>query len=84
MGLPRIRKSKKGKNSVIAGIQKLQDYKIYVHPHCMNTQIELNNYVWDKDKETGKTLNEPIDEYNHIMDAMRYATEGLNGRTFSF
>ena len=84
LGLPRIRKSKKGKNSVIAGIQKLQDYKIYVHPHCMNTQIELNNYVWDKDKETGKTLNEPIDEYNHIMDAMRYATEGLNGRTFSF
>ena len=50
----------------------------------MNTQIELNNYVGDKDKETGKTLNEPIDEYNHIMDAMRYATEGLNGRTFSF
>ena len=37
LGLPRIRKSKKGKNSVIAGIQKLQDYKIYVHPHCMNT-----------------------------------------------
>lgn len=50
----------------------------------MNTLIELNNYVWDKDKETGKTLNKPVDEYNHLMDAMRYATERLNGRTFSF
>lgn len=84
LGLPRIRKAKKGRDSVIAGIQKLQDFKIYVHPTCMNAQIELNNYVWDKDKETGKALNKPVDEYNHLMDAMRYATERLNGRTFSF
>lgn len=84
LGLNRLRKAKKGKDSVIAGIQKLQDYTIYVHPRCMNTLIELNNYVWDKDKETGKTLNKPVDEYNHLMDAMRYATERLNGRTFSF
>lgn len=84
LGLNRLRKCKKGKDSIIAGIQKLQDYQIYVHPRCMNTIVELNNYVWDKDKETGKTLNHPIDDYNHLMDALRYATEALNGRTFSF
>lgn len=84
LGLNRLRRCKKGKDSIIAGIQKLQDYQIYVHPRCMNTIVELNNYVWDKDKETGKTLNHPIDDYNHLMDALRYATEALNGRTFSF
>lgn len=84
LGLNRIKASKKGHGSKIAGIQKLMDYKIYVHPRCVNHIVELSNYVWDKDKDTGKPINEPIDEYNHLMDALRYATEKCNGRTFSF
>lgn len=84
LGLNRIRKAKKGKDSVLAGIQKLQDYTIYVHPRCMNTIVEFSNYVWDKDRDSGKIINRPVDEYNHLMDALRYATEGLNGRRFSF
>lgn len=84
LGLNRIKAAKKGKGSVLAGIQKLQDYHIYVHPRCMNHVVEFSNYVWDKDKDTGKPINEPIDEYNHLMDALRYATERCNRRTFSF
>ena len=38
----------------------------------MNHVVEFSNYVWDKDKDTGKPINEPMDEYNHLMDALRY------------
>lgn len=82
-GIQRIRPAKKGPDSVRAGIQKLQDYHIYVHPRCTNTLIELNNYVWDKDKD-GRVLNQPMDAYNHLMDAFRYATEKIGQANFSF
>lgn len=84
LGLSRIVGAKKGRGSVQAGIQKLQDYKIYVHPSCVNTIVELSNYVWDTDKTTGKPTTDPIEDYNHLMDALRYATENLRGRTFSW
>lgn len=75
LGLRRCRPAKKGKDSILFGIQKIQNYKIYVHPRCENTQIELNNYVWDN--KDGQIINKPIDDYNHLMDAMRYACENL-------
>lgn len=84
MGLGRIYGAKKGKGSIEAGIQKLQDYKIIVHPRCPNVIVELSNYVWDTDKETNLPLTKPIDDYNHLMDAMRYGTEELNKSTFSW
>lgn len=82
-GVPRIRPAKKGPDSVRAGILKLQDYKIIIHPSCYNFIIEINNYVWDVDKD-GKVLNDPIDDYNHLMDALRYASEKLGQQNFSF
>jgi phage terminase large subunit len=46
-----------------------------VHPKCENTLVELNNYCWDiKD---GIAINKPIDTYNHLMDALRYAMEQI-------
>ena len=74
LGLYRIKPSKKGKDSINAGIQFIQDFKIYVHPRCVNFLTEISNYSWDKDK-FGKAVNKPIDEFNHLMDAMRYALE---------
>ena len=82
-GIQRIRPAKKGPDSVRAGIQKLQDYHIYVHPRCCNTLVEFNNYVWDKDKD-GRVLNIPMDSYNHAMDAFRYAAEKVGQQNFSF
>lgn len=75
-GIPRIRAAKKGKDSINNGIQLLQQYKIYVHPKCTNTMLELSNYVWDRDKND-KLVNKPIDEYNHLLDSLRYACEPL-------
>lgn len=83
LGIQRIRPAKKGADSVRAGIQKLQDYHIYVHPRCPNVLVELNNYIWDKDKD-GRVLNQPIDDYNHALDAFRYSAEKIGQMNFSF
>lgn len=74
LGLPNIEGARKGKDSVINGIDFIQGYQIIVHPQCVNFITEISNYVWAKDK-FGKTLNKPIDDFNHLMDAMRYALE---------
>lgn len=83
LGLSRIVGAKKGRGSVLAGIQKLQDFQIIVHPRCVNAIVEFSNYVWDTNKE-GEQVNKPIDEYNHLMDALRYATEDITTQAFGF
>ena len=74
LGLRRIRPAQKGKDSILNGIDRIQDYEIIIHPKCRNFLTEIYNYTWDKDK-FGRIINRPIDEYNHLMDAMRYALE---------
>lgn len=74
LGLLRIHAAKKGRDSVMNGIQLIQDYKIIIHPRCVNFLTEISNYTWDKDK-FDNTINQPIDDFNHLMDAMRYAME---------
>lgn len=73
MGL-RISGARKGKDSVLNGIQWIQDFEIIIHPRCVNFITEISNYTWDTDK-FGNKLNRPIDAFNHLMDAMRYALE---------
>ena len=73
MGL-HITGAKKGKDSVNNGIQWIQDLEIIIHPRCVNFLTEISNYTWDVDR-FGKKLNVPIDDFNHLMDAMRYALE---------
>ena len=70
----RIRPAAKGKDSVQNGIQWIQELQIIIHPRCVNFLTEISNYTWDKDK-FGNKLNVPIDDFNHLMDAMRYALE---------
>ncbi len=70
----RIKGAKKGKDSVLNGIQWIQELEIIIHPRCVNFLTEISNYTWDKDK-FGTKLNVPIDDFNHLMDAMRYALE---------
>lgn len=84
LGLRNIRGSRKGKDSVNNGIQYIQDFHIIIHPKCVNFLTEISNYTWDVDK-FGKKINKPIDDFNHLMDAMRYALQDfIKGETFSF
>lgn len=70
----RVHGAQKGKDSVNNGIQFIQDFEIIIHPRCVNFLTEISNYTWEKDK-LGNKLNVPIDDFNHLMDAMRYALE---------
>ena len=84
LGVSNITAARKGKDSVNNGIDFIQDFKIIVHPRCVNFLTEISNYTWDVDK-FGKKLNVPIDDFNHLMDAMRYALEEfVKGKSFSF
>lgn len=84
LGLSNIKGARKGKDSVNNGIDFIQDFKIIIHPSCVNFLTEISNYTWDKDK-FGKKINKPIDDFNHLLDAMRYALESfIKGETFSF
>ena len=75
---------KNGPDSIRNGIQFIQDYRILIHPRCVNFLTEISNYTWDTDR-FGRRLNVPIDDFNHLMDAMRYALEDiLSGPAFSF
>ena len=72
----RVSGAKKGKDSILNGIQWIQDLEIIIHPRCVNFITEISNYTWDTDK-FGNKLNKPIDDFNHLMDAMRYALESF-------
>lgn len=79
-GIIKIRESKKGKDSVIHGIQKLQNYEIIVSPNCPEIITEFENYSWKKDKATGLYVNEPVDMFNHYLDALRYSLQCVTNR----
>jgi phage terminase large subunit len=61
------------KREVIEDIRLIQEFEIVVTERSYNVKKELRNYVWnDKKSET------PVDEYNHALDAMRYAFNRLH------
>ena len=74
-GIIKIKPSVKGADSIIHGIQKLQQYEIIVHPDCEGIITEFQNYAWQKDKQSGEYINKPIDAFNHYIDALRYSLQ---------
>lgn len=75
LGLKRILPTKKGKGSVVQGLQFLMQFEIIVDERCFKTIEEFDNYTWQKDKDTGGYTNEPVDTYNHCIDSLRYSVE---------
>ena len=61
----------KGKDSVVHGIQLMQDQRFSVTKRSQNLWREYMNYLWDKDKE-GRSLNKPEHGFNHALDGVRY------------
>ena len=62
----------KGRDSIVYGINLINQNEVYVTSRSKNLINELRNYIWLTDKE-GNKMNKPIDAYNHAIDAMRYA-----------
>jgi PBSX family phage terminase large subunit len=65
--------SKKGKNSIVDGIDTIKEYRIYIECNSTNVKKEFNSYKWAKEKISGKALNKPEDANNHTIDSLRYA-----------
>lgn len=72
----RIKPAAKGRDSIVHGIQLLQQYDLYITSRSTNLIKELRNYTWDVDKD-GNKLNKPIDTYNHLLDSVRYGCESI-------
>lgn len=75
-GLPRIKPCEKGKGSVEDGIEFIRSFdKVIIHPRCTNTAKEFRLYSYKTDRNTEDILPVPLDDYNHAIDAIRYALE---------
>ena len=72
LGCGRIFGVKKAQGSVMSGIQMLRGYTIIISPECPNFEIEISHYAFKQDA-SGKELPQPMKEWDHLMDAMRYA-----------
>lgn len=62
--------------SVKAQIDWLKQRRIFVHPHCVNTIKEMQQWKWKKDEKTGEYLDEPVPIMDDAMAALRYGIEG--------
>ena len=83
-GASRVKGAIKGKGSILEGIRRLQQFKIYIHPRCENMITEAENYTWKKDKQ-GEYTDTPLDDgYCHLWDACRYARGYLKGNVVPF
>lgn len=71
-----VRPTKKGADSILAGIDTLKRYRL--HYIGRNLEMEFTNYRWKEDIN-GESTNKPIDRYNHAIDAVRYATFNVLG-----
>ncbi len=79
-GCKRVEGAVKGKDSIMNGIQLIQQYQIIVHSDCTQIQEELRNYTFVKDRQTKVYINKAIDKYNHGLDAFRYSVMNHVGK----
>ena len=79
-GIQKIKACSKGKDSILYGIQQLQNYEIIIHPSCIGIITEFENYTWSKDKATDGFTNKPIDDFNHYIDALRYSLQAVKAK----
>ena len=76
-GFPKINPAEKGKGSIEDGIEFLKSFDIVVHPRCVETIKELTLYSYKVDPLTGTVMPIFEDKNNHVIDALRYACEGI-------
>ena len=73
--------SVKGKDSVRYGVLLVQDKRISITKRSVNLIKEYRNYLWQRDKKTGKIINQPEKGLDHALDAIRYGIVYLNPKT---
>lgn len=76
LGYTNMVKSKKGSDSIMFGIGKMQEFKILVTARSTNLQTEFKFYKWAKD-QSGNFLGKPEDKFNHGIDGVRYVVQDV-------
>jgi phage terminase large subunit len=76
-GFPKLMAAVKGPGSLEDGVEWLKTYDITVHPRCKHVIDELTLYSYKVDQTTGGVLPVLEDKNNHVIDALRYACEGI-------
>ncbi len=71
--------AEKGPDSIRAGVDWLRSHKLYVTRRSVNLITELQEYVWSQNRD-GNFEPKPIDDYNHAIDAVRYAVDPIRRR----
>ena len=61
----------------------MKGYKIHILKDSLNLQKEMLNYMWERDKND-RILDVPVDGWNHLVDASRYATRDIAQRTATY
>ena len=77
-----VKPSKKGPDSIRLGIDIMKRHKLYILKDSLNAQKEFRNYRWETDRN-GVQLSKPIDNNNHIVDAVRYVCINRIGTPYS-
>lgn len=80
-GYPKINAAIKGARSLEEGVEFLKAFDIVVHPRCTHLIDELTMYSYEVDPLTGQVLPKLKDKDNHVIDALRYACEGIRRAT---
>ena len=76
--------AQKGRDSIMYGIQRINEYQVHIHASSKNLIEEFSSYIWAKDRH-GQSTNKPIDDFNHGIDAIRYAlTDKLRRKKLDF
>lgn len=76
-GFPKINSAIKGPRSLEEGVEFLKSFDIVVHPRCQHVIDELTLYCYQTDPLTGMVMPKLQDKHNHLIDALRYACEGV-------
>lgn len=71
----KARPVKKEPGSVHAQIDYLKQHKIHIHPSCVNTIKEIQQWKWQKNEKTGEYLDEPVPFQDDAMAMLRYSIE---------
>lgn len=66
---------KKEPGSVHAQIDHLKQHKIHIHPSCVNTIKEIQQWKWRRDEKSGQYLDEPVNFFDDAMAMLRYSIE---------
>lgn len=84
MGLEKIRGARKGNDSKLHNIRKVQECRVFIKPRCVNLITEMSLYAWQKDK-FGNFIDKPVDGFDHAVDSLFYSVSDiLRGSLFSF